>query len=217
MAIEFDEVLLDSEYGARARGGPEFSTAVITAVSGVRQRNANRLDFIGRWAIAYDVLTPDSLYDLYKFFVCRQGMAYGFRFLAPEAHSVPSTAAEQFGTGNGVTTTFQLQRQWTSGPRTYTKKIIKPMAGGLTYVSGASEVKIYDNGTEVTSGVSVSSTTGVVTFTIPPTNTHILTWSGTYHTPVMFGRDAFESEIDIGSTSLWGVDIIEILPQELGL
>jgi hypothetical protein len=67
------------------------------------------------------------------------------------------------------------------------------------------------------SGVTVDSTTGLVTFDTPPTTGRVLTWSGVYHVPVTFGRDEFESEIDIGSTSLWGIDLIEILPAELNL
>src|SRR5262245_47322514 len=110
MATEFDEVLLEVEYSPLARGGPEFSTGIISAPSGLKQRNINRHDFIGRWAINYGLLDPEKLKRLYDFYVCRKGQAYAFRFLAPEAQQVPATAPEQFGTGNGVLTVFQLQR-----------------------------------------------------------------------------------------------------------
>jgi uncharacterized protein (TIGR02217 family) len=217
MAAVFDEVLLNPEYSALARGGPEWSTAIISCPSGFKQRNINRADFIGRWAISFDLLDADGLKELYDFFVARRGMAYGFRFVAPEAQEVPTTAPEQFGTGDGSETEFQLVRVHTSGPRSYTRQIVKPMAGSLAHVPGASTIKIYANGSEVMSGVSVNSTTGVVTFTSPPTNGHALTWSGEYHVPVTFGSDRFESQIDIGSTSLWGVELVEMLPVELGL
>jgi uncharacterized protein (TIGR02217 family) len=218
MAATFDEVLLNPEYSAdAARGGPEWSTAIISCPSGFKQRNINRADFIGRWAIEYDLLTADQLKALYDFFVARRGMAYGFRFVAPEANNVPTASPEQFGTGNGSATTFNLKRVHTSGPRSYERRILKPMAGGLTYVSGSSTIKIYDNGVEQTSGVTVSSTTGVVTFAVAPANAHVLTWSGDYHVPVCFGSDRFESQIDIGSTSLFGIEIVEMLPVELGL
>lgn len=217
--ITLDEVLLNIEYDADGppRGGPEFSTGIITVPAGLTQRNINRLDFIGRWGINYRLLKPDQLQELYNFFVCRHGMAYGFRFLAPEAHEVLASAPEQFGTGGAGATVFQLQRVHTSGPRTYTRKIVKPMAGGLTYVPGANTIKIYVNGAEQTSGVSVSSTTGLVTFTSAPSNGAVLTWSGQYHVPALFGRDQFEGEIDTGSTSVFGIDIVEVLPVDLGL
>jgi uncharacterized protein (TIGR02217 family) len=217
MAAEFDEVLLNPEYSALARGGPEFSTAIVSCPSGFKQRNINRADHVGRWAISYDLLTEEALKELYDFFVARRGMAYGFRFLAPEAHEVQASAPEQFGTGDGADTTFQLQRVHTSGPRSYTRQIVKPMAGSLTYVPGTSEIKIYANAVEQTSGVTVSSTAGIVTFSVAPANGVVLTWSGVYHVPVTFGRDTFESQIDIGSTSLFGIEIVEMLPVELGL
>lgn len=217
MASVFDEVLLNPEYSALARGGPEWSTAIISCPSGFKQRNINRADFLGRWAISFDLLTEAGLKELYDFFVARRGMAYGFRFVAPEANEVQASAPELFGTGDGADTTFQLQRVHTSGPRSYTRQIVKPMAGSLTYVPGAGTIKIYDNGVEQTSGITVNSTTGVVTFDVAPTNGHALTWSGEYHVPVTFGSDRFESQIDIGSTSLFGVEIVEMLPVELGL
>jgi hypothetical protein len=57
----------------------------------------------------------------------------------------------------------------------------------------------------------------IITATTPPANAAILRWSGTYHVPVTFGRDQFEREIDLGSASLFGIDIVEVLPVELGL
>jgi len=217
MAATFDEVLLNPEYSALARGGPEFSTAIIEApASGFKQRNINRADFIGRWAISYDLLTAAALKELYDFFVARRGMAYGFRFVAPEANAVSDAAREQFGTGDGTTAVFNLYRKHTSGPRSYSRRIVKPMAGGLTYVAGSSTIQIYvDN---VLNGTAtVSSTTGAVTFTSPPANNAVLTWSGEYHVPVCFGSDRFEGQIDIGSTSVFGIELVEMLPVELGL
>lgn len=217
MAAVFDEVLLNPEYSALARGGPEWSTAIVTSPSGFTDRNINRADFIGRWTISYDLLTEAELKELYDFFVARRGRAYGFRFIAPEAQEVSAGAPEQFGVGDGADTTFQLQRVHTSGPRSYTRPIVKPMAGGLAHVPGSSQVKIYKDGVEQTSGVSVNSTTGIVTFTSAPSNGAVLTWSGLYHVPVCFGSDQFESQIDIGSSSTFGVELIEMLPVELGL
>lgn len=216
MPAIFDEVLLNPEYSPLARGGPEWSTAIVSCPSGFRQRNINRADFIGRWAIDYELLDEEGLKALYDFFVARRGMAYGFRFLAPEANRVPASAPEQFGTGNGAQAAFNLSRKHTSGPRSYDRRIVKPMAGGLAHVLGPSVTKIYVNGIEQTFGVTVSSTTGIVTFTAPPANGAVLTWSATeYHVPACFGSDKFESQIDIGSKSVFGIEIVEMLPVEL--
>lgn len=217
MAAIFDEVLLNPQYSALARGGPEWSTAIITApASGFKQRNINRADFIGRWTISYDLLEAADLKALYDFFVARRGQAYGFRFVAPEANSVSDSAREQFGVGDGSTQAFPLYRVHTSGPRSYSRRIVKPMAGGLSYVAGASTIKIYKDNV-LDNSATVSSTTGIVTFGSPPGNGVLLTWSGDYHVPVTFGSDRFESQIDIGSTSVFGIEVVEMLAAELGL
>lgn len=217
MAATVHECLLSECYSAPARGGPEFSTAIVSCPSGFRQRNINRQDHIGRWAIQYDLLDEDELLDLYNFFVARQGMAYLFRFLAPELNTIADANAHQFGVGDGLTTTFNLVTRHVSGPTTYTHRITKPMAGGLTYVSGASTIKIFKDGVLQSSGVTVSSTTGAVVFSVAPANGVLLTWSGTFHVPVSFGRDSFDGTFDLGGVSGFGIEIVEALPAELGL
>ncbi|HYE72644.1 MAG TPA: DUF2460 domain-containing protein, partial [Blastocatellia bacterium] len=135
-------------------------------------------------------------------------------------NAVSDSAPEQFGTGDGTTTAFKLYRRFTKGALVHTKQIVYPMAGGLSYVSGADTIKIYKNGVlqTKTTHYTISSETGVVTFLSAPANGHALTWSGTYHLPCTFGTDKFNSQIDIGSVSEWGnLEIIECLPVELGL
>lgn len=217
MAATFNEVLLDIYYSAQARGGPEFSTAIVSAPSGFRQRNINRADHIGRWTINYDLLDEDALRTLYDFFVAHRGMAYGFRFLAPEFHAIADANAHRFGTGNGTTTTFYLSTRHTVGGLTYDHRITKPMAGGLSHVSGSSTIKIFKDGVEQASGVTVSSTTGAVVFSSAPANNAVLTWSGTFHVPVTFDRDSFDGQVDIGDISSFGIGLIEMLPAELGI
>jgi uncharacterized protein (TIGR02217 family) len=217
--MSFHEILLDVEYSALARGGPGFSTAVIPSASGLTKRNANRQDPVGRWAISYDLLDDDALRALYEFFVARKGMAYGFRFLAPEAHEIPAASPVRFGVGDGAATSFKLYRRITSGPTTYDYQVCKPMAGGLTHVPGADTIKIYKAGAlqTKTTHYTINSETGVVTFVAAPAAGQELTWSGTYHVPARFNSDDFESEVDTGGVSAWGIEVVEILPAELGL
>ena len=217
MAATFSETLLDPYYSANARGGPQFSTAIVSCPSGFRQRNINRMDHIGRWQINYDLLDSDALKDLYDFFVAMRGMAYGFRFVPPEFNTIADADANRFGVGDGATTTFNLVTRHVIGAQAYEHRIVKPMAGSLTYVSGASTIKVYKDGVLQTSGVTVSSTTGIVTFSSAPANGVVLTWAGDFHIPVTFGSDSFESNIDIGGVSSYGAELIEILPAELNL
>ena len=218
MAAFVNEVLLDPCYAAGAHGGAEFSTAIISAPSGFRQRNINRLDHIGRWQIQYDLIKDQDALDLLlDFFLAHKGMGYLFRFKPPEFNTITDAKAHIFGAGNASQTVFPLYAKHGVGALSHDHRITKPMAGGLTYVTGASTIKIFVNGVLQSSGVTVSSTTGLVTFSSAPANAAVLKWSGEFHVPVSFGRDTFDGMIDVGGVSQFGIEIIESLPVELGL
>jgi uncharacterized protein (TIGR02217 family) len=211
--VVFDEILLPIEYSAVASGGPEFLTTVITARSGVTQRNVNRLEAKGRWQINFDLLTPEQIEELHSFFRARYGRARGFRFRAPEHWRV---AGEVFATGDGATTQFPLYIYYRSGPSADRRRITKPVAGGLQYDDRPNTVRIYVNGTEATN-VSVSSTTGIVTFQTAPANGATLSWTGEFDTPVTFGSDTFGASFDVVTAEWRSVELVELLPAELGL
>ncbi len=103
MATSFDEVLLDTSYSAIAEGGPEFATAIIRSGSGgaVSHRAANREDFISRYQVDYQELIPARQKALRQFAVLRQGMARGFRFLAPDAYSIDFERLGQLNAASG--------------------------------------------------------------------------------------------------------------------
>lgn len=212
MAAIFDEILIDPEYAPGVKGGPEFATTIIeNPFSGIRQAAVTRLDAIGRWSIDYQLLSEEALRNLHKFFNCRYGMARGFRFKAPIFNQV---TGETFGTGDGAKTQFGLYITDTSAGVSNAKRIVKPVAGGLTYDTRPNSVTIYKNGVAATA--TVSSTTGIVTFPTAPAAGVVLTWTGSYDLPVRFGTDRFGGEYDEATNSLIGsIEIIEMLPVEL--
>ena len=117
---------------------------------------------------------------LLGFFNARNGGADSFLYTDPN-DSVATT--QQFGVGDGTTTTFQLART----------------LGGFTEPITAPNVvtTIFDNGTPVSGGnYSVAfwgtSTPGIVTFVTAPIVGHILTWTGTYYFPCRFVEDSCE-------------------------
>lgn len=88
---------------------------------------------------------------------------------------------QAFGTGDGVTRTFQLVKTYTRGPNSYVRPIGLPILA---------DVVIWDNGAPVSpSAYSVSRPGGVVTFTAAPLNAHALTWGGLFDIPVRFDAD----------------------------
>lgn len=105
-----------------------------------------------------------ELQTLVGFFNLVGGPFDSFLFSDPDDYTA---TAMQFGVGNGATTTFQLTRSY----------------GGFAeaiYDFAAGTLHVFDNGVDVGSGASVSST-GLVTFTTAPVAGHVLTWTGQYY------------------------------------
>lgn len=205
MAVTLDNVVLNDiiSYSAIS-GGPEKSTTVITnPISGVSQRNVNRLDPLHRYTINTALLTQQELNNLRAFFHCRDGMARAFLFKdmtefwasSDGTPSSPIGTPTNFGTGNGSLTAFGLYKTYSSGGVTRTRRIVKPISG---------TVSIYKNGvlqTETTH-YTIDTATGIVTFTSAPTNGHALTWTGQFYVPVWFGMDRFEPAMGDALTEL---------------
>ena len=97
----------------------------------------------------------------------------------------PAFDDQTIGTGDGVETNFQLSKTYgTVNP--YTENVIYPESG--TVVVGV-------NGVEQGSGWTVSTTTGIVNFTVPPTNTHTVTAGYRRYIPCRFAIDDFDQVI----------------------
>lgn len=115
---------------------------------------------------------------------------------------------EQFGTGDGTTTTFQLKKVTTlSGTSaTYTRTITHPLAGAIISVDG------------VATGATVSTLTGQVTFASAPDEDAVLTWSGEFRVPVRFDNDYLPFSLDNrrsdGYAKNGSVDLIEVLGED---
>lgn len=213
MAVTFDDVQLNVNYAAVA-GGPEASTSIVTSpFSGVSQRNVNRLDKLHRYSINYGLLTQSELNDLRAFHHCRDGMARAFRFKDWTEFWAASDGDQddyvgtpmQFGTGDGVEDTFGLYKWYTSGGITRTRRIVKP-------VSATVVIYVNDVLQTLTTDYTISYTTGIVTFTSPPTDTHTLKWTGQFDVPVFFGMDWFAPGMNdaVSAISYDSMPLIEV-------
>lgn len=214
--MAFDEIRFPVDLGFGTSGGPEFLTDIHESAGGQEERTARRSDPKHQWNAAVGVRDMQDLSDLKKFFYARQGPNRGFRFKDPqdfrtgptpwvddEGTSHSATDVE-IGVGDGSTTQFQLIKKYTSGSITRNRSILKP-------VSGTTLIEV--DGTTQTDGVdfTVDTTTGIVTFTTAPSNTHSITAGFEFDVPCRFLNDDFESNFEAYDQGSAVVPVVEIL------
>lgn len=187
----------DISYGSS--GGPEYSTDIIETHGGYEQRNVNWSASRARYNVAHGVRTKEQLAQLIAFFRARKGRADGFRF---KDWTDYQATGETLGTGDGVRTMFQLVRNYVSGSGIETRVITKPVAG---------TVAVYKNGVLQNLGVSVNTSTGVVTFTVAPANGVEVTADFEFDVPVRFDTDRLSATLDAyGSHSWRDIPLVEV-------
>jgi uncharacterized protein (TIGR02217 family) len=205
--MSFVETQFPTSISYGSRGGPKFSTSIITVANGVEQRNVNWSKGRASYDASYGVRTQLELHDLITFFRARQGKAYGFRFKdwsdfkSVDPNNTTTDIDQLIGTGTGALTTFQLKKNYISGPTTFVRDIKKPVTG---------TVKISVNNVSQPTGWSVDTTTGIVTFSVAPGNGLLVKAGFEFDVPVRFDTDELSISLDdynIGSTS---VPIVEL-------
>lgn len=160
-----------------------FSTEIQTAQSGKEIRLADYGQAVYEWNLTFDYLPNDvAISTDYQTLAGFLELNFGALepFLFEDAYDF-STIASNFGTGDGVTTTFQLAR--TQGGASHL--IYAPMA------SPAPE--IYFNGVLQGSGYTIA-TNGLVTFASAPSSGVAITWTGQYYFVCRFKEDDLEFE-----------------------
>lgn len=176
---------------------PVFKTLKQESLSGREARAALWPYPKWRYSLSYEILRSETGYaelqSLMGFFLARQGSFDSFLFSDWEDYTVTLQA---IGTGNGSATQWQLARTY----------------GGFTdliYDIKASPVpKIYVNEVLQTTGYSIGST-GVLTFTSPPTNGHAITATFDYYWRCHFIED--EMEFEAFMYKLWTAKTVEFI------
>jgi uncharacterized protein (TIGR02217 family) len=142
------------------------------------------------------------------FFEARNGRLYGFRFKdwSDFKSSLPSMArgfADQpIGTGTGSNRFFQLAKTYTSGAQSWTRAIVKPVAGTVRVALG---------GVEQLSGWTVDTTTGIVSFTTAPGSGVAVAAGFDFDVPVRFDSDSMDVNLDIERLgSITSIPLMEI-------
>jgi len=206
--MAFHEVRFPDNISRGARGGPERRTQIVELASGDEERNASWANSRRRYDVAYGIRRSDDLAAVVAFFEARNGRLHGFRYKdwADYKSSLPSLAItptdQQIGTGTGGLTTFQLVKQYTSGAQSWTRAIVKPVAGTVRVALGT---------VEQLTGWTLDTTTGFVTFTAAPGNGVIVRAGFEFDVPVRFDTDMLDVTLDIERLgSITSIPLLEI-------
>jgi uncharacterized protein (TIGR02217 family) len=184
--MNFHEVSFPLAVAFHSTGGPVRKTEIVTLGSGYEERNAVWAGSRRSFDVGSGVRSLDDLATVIAFFEARAAQLYGFRFkdFADFKSCAPGVAISQtdqiVGTADGHTTAFQLSKTYASGVGSWTRAIVKPVTG---------TVRIAVGGSEITSGFSVDTTTGLVRFTTAPA-TGAITAGFAFDCPVRFDTDA---------------------------
>jgi uncharacterized protein (TIGR02217 family) len=206
--MAFHEVRFPDNISRGARGGPERRTQIVELASGAEERNASWANSRRRYDVAYGIRRADDLAAVVAFFEARNGRLHGFRFKdwadfkSCLPSQMPGPTNQPIGTGNGVATLFQLTKRYTSGAQSWTRAIAKPVAGTVT---------IALNGMPQASGWSVSTSTGLITFTTAPAAGVAITAGFEFDVPVRFDTDALDVTLDLERLgSITSIPLVEI-------
>lgn len=194
--MAFDNVRLPEQIERGSQSIPRFQTTITTLGRGAEQRNADWAQQRMKYDVSYGIQSEEDYHEVRDFFMARLGRARGFLFKDWSDYKV---ANQQIATGDGVRTSFQLVRRYTSGV-TYERKILAPVTG---------TVQMFVNGVPTTASVNYS--TGVVTFSPAPADAAVIAASFEFDVPVRFNTDEFPIELFIfNAAAIGSIEIVEL-------
>ena len=208
MSNAFDEVQLPLRVGFGTRGGPSFSTEIVTLDGGYERRNQNWSQARRRYDARTGLCAADDVTALLAFFHARAGRARGFRLkdwsdYSSATDGVGAAAAmdQLLGTSDGSVTQFQLVKNYVSGGVQHRRAIRKPVVGSV--------VVALNNVVQV-SGWVVDTVTGVVSFAVAPAVGVAVTAGYAFDVPVRFENDQLDLTWDDWATQRGAIPLIEV-------
>jgi uncharacterized protein (TIGR02217 family) len=202
----FDDVTFPIEIGQEAEVTAEFSTNVVTMLSGQERRNTDWADARLSYDVAPGVRSESELATLIAFFRARRGAAIAFRFADPfddsskGATGVPTALDQVVGLGDGVRTEFALTKTYGTGASAQARRITRPRAGSVVLAL---------NGI-VTTAWSLGAM-GKINFETAPATGAQITAGFRFDVPVRFAEDRLNaSRATFAAGSFASVPLIEV-------
>ena len=192
--MAFHEVRYPVGLSIGSSGGPERRTEIVTLVNGFEERNSPWAHSRRRYDAGAGMRSLDDFAALIAFFEARRGQLHGFRWKdwADYKTCLPSQSVsaldQEIGVGDGVTTVFQLKKTYASGGSTYTRDLVKPVAGSVK-VAVAGVVQT------LPAEFTVEEARGIVTLNLPPALGAVVTAGCEFDVPVRFDTDRISASI----------------------
>ena len=159
---------------------PLFNTNVSRSASGREVRTAYQLYPLWEFEVTFDLLRSQSSYSEYQqllgFVLMMLGQYDSFLYTDPTDNAV---TAQQFGTGDGTTTTFQLTRSIGYGSYLFVEPVdnVNAITSITETVSGTNTTIVQGTG----AGKYTLGSTGIITFGTAPISGTVLQWTGSFY------------------------------------
>lgn len=175
--MTFIDQRLPQDYTFDAIASDEWMTEIVENIGRVESRNSPSSNPRRSWDLSTAARTQTQKEELHEWFLAMRGQLHSFAFLDPADNSV---ARQVIATADGATVDFQIIKSYTIGGATYERSITKPVTAG---------VSVWVNNVLQSSGYTVSRTTGIITFSVAPTDTYSIEAAVTqFDVPVRFAE-----------------------------
>ena len=208
--MSFHEVRFPTNLSFGAAGGPERRTEIVTLANGGEERNAPWKQSRRRYDAGLAVSSLTDIEQVLAFFEARHGQLYGFRwkdwadYRSCPADGVVGAEDQIIGSGDGVSTVFDLTKTYTSGPQSYVRRITKPVQGSVRVAVGG---VVQQEGVDFT----VDTGGGQVTFATAPLFYATVTAGFEFDVPVRFDTDHIVTSIaSFNAGEVPSVPVVEV-------
>ena len=208
--MSFHEVRFPASLSFGSIGGPERRTEIVTLSNGFEERNSPWAHSRRRYDAGFGLRSLDDVEQMIAFFEARQGQLHGFRWKdwADYKSCLPSadiTGMDQFiGTGDEVTTEFQLAKIYTSGDAAYSRPIRKPVRGTV-------QVTLSGDHIQESIDYSIDYTTGLIHFFHAPDIGAEIRAGFEFDVPVRFDTDVIQTSVaNFNAGEVPDVPVIEV-------
>lgn len=208
--MAFHEIRFPASLSFGSVGGPERRVEIVTLSNGHEERRTPWAHSRRRYDAGLGLRSLDDVAALIAFFEARGGQLHGFRwkdwadYTSGSAIAGPHYQDQRIGVGDGRRKVFSLSKTYASGPGSYQRPILKPVAGSVRAGVGGIELK---------EGVDyqVDTSSGEVHFNAPPGQEAEVTAGYEFDVPVRFDTDRIAVSVSsFHAGDLPNVPIIEV-------